>query len=178
MNRLIPFFSGTGTDDHGRTVPDILSQDDEWLERTHDYVQWLFPNRYRSRVTPSAPTLDDATVEAFQANEVMMGNLKAALTRMLAFYGLESAAEGLGKAPNWNERKRVWFTRNGHNSLRITRILKCLCAVGLVDDADALLTGLVKLYHEEPDCGIDAFTMRIWREAVPRLEDDDPMAWT
>ena len=176
MNRLIPFFLGTGVDDRGRTLPYILAQDDTWLERTHDCIQWLFPNRQRSRVAPDAPTLDDETEDAFRANALMQDNLRAALVRMLGFYGLERIAGKIGKAATWNERKRFWFTRNGHNSLRITRMLKCLVTVGLEDEAAMFLAGLVKLYHEEPDCDIDQFTVRFWREAVPQ-DDDDPMAW-
>ena len=163
---LIDFYSGYGTDHQGRMLADIIRQDDAWLERTHDYIQWLFPNRGRSTVTPNAPVLDSAARQAFQSSELMQRNLRAALARMVSFLGLQMTSDGIDKATNWVDRKGCWFTVSTHNGLRITRILKCLQAVGMTDDAETLLAGLRLLYETEPDCDLDPFTMRFWRDAA------------
>lgn len=39
MNVLVQFYRGTHPDDQGRFLVDILRQDDDWLERTHDNIQ-------------------------------------------------------------------------------------------------------------------------------------------
>jgi hypothetical protein len=54
--RLIEFYGFGGVDDKGRSLTHILAQDYDWLENTHDYIQWVFPNVEPSSVTPLAPT--------------------------------------------------------------------------------------------------------------------------
>ena len=85
MDRLQRFFLGTGTDDRGRLLADVLRQDDAWLEHTHDFIQWLFPLVERSGAAPGAPTLDAATIQAFARDPALRRGLRAGLDRMLAF---------------------------------------------------------------------------------------------
>ena len=167
MNRLLAFYYGSHPDGHGRMLAEILRQDDDWFEVCHNYIQWLFPTKEFSRVTPDAPILDKATVEAFRTDELLRKHLQAALIRILSFYGLKLTHEGVIKGPNWETRKSNWFTENTHNSLRITRILKCLNSLGLEIEAKAFQSGLCLLCASEPDCGIDPSAMQFWREAVP-----------
>lgn len=55
---LVDFYLGTAPDDHGRTFDAILAHDDEWLEYTHNFIQWLFPLTSNSGANPTAPTLE------------------------------------------------------------------------------------------------------------------------
>ena len=166
MNRLLAFYSGQGPDHRGRYLRDVVQQDDRWLETTHDYVQWLFPLREPSGVLPSAPLVDAEVAAAFAADERLRLALHASFLRMLSFYGLNDRDGGIGKAPNWAERKADWFTRPTHNNLRITRMLKCLCALGLRADAQRLAACLEALRSSEPDCGVGAASFDYWRGAV------------
>ena len=147
-------------------LAEIIKQDDDWLEATHDYIQWLFPTKEFSRVTPDSPVLDKATITAFHTDEILRGHLKAAFIRILRFYGLRLTVNGLVKGSSWETRKANWFTENTHNSLRITRILKCLSALGMNTEALAFQAGLRTLCEIESDCGIDEVALRFWREAV------------
>ena len=167
MNRLLAFYYGSHPDSHGRMLAEILKQDDHWLEVCHNYIQWLFPTKEFSRVTPDAPILDKATIEAFRTDELLRKHLRAALIRILSFYGLKLMLDGVIKGANWESRKSNWFTENTHNSLRITRILKCLNSLGLEVEAKAFQSGLQSLCEFEPDCGIDKIALQFWRDAVP-----------
>ena len=166
MNRLLGFYRGSHPDNHGRMLAEILKHDDDWLEACHNYIQWLFPTKEISRVTPDAPLLDKESIEAFKTDEVLRNNLRAALIRILSFYGLELISEKIIKGPNWETRKSNWFTESTHNSLRITRILKCLYSLGLEVEAKAFQSELLSLCESEPDCGIDKITLHFWRNAV------------
>src|SRR5687767_8065769 len=84
---LVRFYHGDALDVRGRTLDDILAWDDEQLEAVHDYIQWLFPLDEPSRVNRDAPLLTAADRVAFRQPTVA-GNLRRALDRMLAFYGL------------------------------------------------------------------------------------------
>ncbi|WP_206759285.1 opioid growth factor receptor-related protein, partial [Acinetobacter baumannii] len=130
MNRLLAFYYGGAPDDRGRTLAEILRQDDVWLEHTHDCIQWLFPMRVASGVNPSAPTVTDEVARAFQTDELLRRHLLASFVRMLSFFGLQRQDGAIVQGPNWPQRKRDWFTTPTHNSLRITRILTSLATLG------------------------------------------------
>lgn len=167
MHRLLAFYYGSHPDSHGRMLAEMLKQDDHWLEVCHNYIQWLFPTTEHSRVTPDAPVLDKAIIEAFKSDELLQNHLRAALIRILSFYGLKLTPTAVIKGPNWEQRKSNWFTENTHNSLRITRILKCLRTLGLTIEAMAFQRGLLALCESESDCGIDKAAIQFWRDAVP-----------
>jgi hypothetical protein len=166
MNRLLAFHDGSQPDDQGRFLVEILRHDDRWLEATHDFVQWLFPLREPSRVTPWAPLIDAEVLAAFQRDDQLRQSLLASFQRMLAFYGLAQGDGVIGKGPNWARRKGNWFTHGTHNDLRITRILKSLASLGLRREAGQFLACLEGLRASEPDCGISETTFRYWRAAL------------
>jgi len=167
MSPLLAFYLGSHPDDRGRMLAEILRQDALWLELTHDYIQWLFPLPEPSRVNKEAPLVDAATSTLFRQDALLRRHLMASYLRMLSFYGLKRDADGaVVKAPNWNERKSDWFTDNSHNSLRITRILKCLMLLGLAVEAGHFQRALAKLCVEELDAGVNATSQAFWRQSV------------
>ena len=50
---LIDFFADNGADNRGRVLLQIVGQSDEWLESTHDFIQWLFPLSEASGANPN-----------------------------------------------------------------------------------------------------------------------------
>lgn len=156
MNRLILFYLGSHADNRGRFLSDILQQDDVWFETCHDYIQWLFPNKIASRVTPDAPTITPEIKKAFRKDELLREHLMASFQRILSFYGLKRSSAGIVKADNWALRKGNWFTQSTHNDLRITRVIKCLVALGLKAEAVAFYDALCCLQKTQNDCGIEA----------------------
>jgi hypothetical protein len=163
---LIDFHLGTAPDDHGRTFDEILAHDDEWLEYTHNFIQWLFPLTSISGANPTAPTLDASQIEEFHQNPVLQKQLLRAFDRMLEFYGLTRTPDYIGKAPNWEQRKALWLTHPSHNHLRITRILKCLNTLAIGPEARMLYDRLASLKETEPDCGIPATAFVHWAAAI------------
>ncbi len=162
---LILFYLGSRPDHRGRSLAEILEQDDLWFETVHDFIQWLFPNREHSRVNPHAPNLTPEVISAFNSDELLKRQLRASFNRMLAFYGLRDSGHTIKKADNWPERKTDWFTRDTHNNLRITRIIKCLNALGLENEAERFHAALHELRISEPDCGIGDVAFRFWDDA-------------
>ena len=147
-------------------LAEVLKQDDDWFAACHNYIQWIFPTSEISRVTPNAPVLDKETIDAFLSDPLLRQHLRAAFNRILLFYGLAATASGIVKRANWNERKSNWFTRNTHNSFRITRILKSLSALGLKTDAKAFQSVLLNLCEMEADCGFGPVSVKFWMDAV------------
>jgi Opioid growth factor receptor (OGFr) conserved region len=164
---IVAFFRG-GRDDAGRTLVEILAWSDDRLEATHDYIQWVFPTRQPSAVSPSAPLVTDATAAAFADDVVLGDRLRLALDRMLAFYGLRHR----GRAVQIDQgrfalRARVWLRPNNHNHLRLTRIMQSLAALGLEADARALQRCLLEDVCGGPERdNVSKRTVTFWREAI------------
>jgi hypothetical protein len=157
---------GHSPDHRGRFLVDILCRDDDWLEATHDYIQWLFPLPERSNYNAQAPLLDTAVIAEFAADADLRDALRASFIRMLSFYGLVERDGRVLAGANWNQRKHDWFTESTHNDLRITRILRSLCLLGLRDEARRFLAGLLERMATEPDSGIAEEAVGYWRSAV------------
>ena len=167
IDPIVAFYRG-GRDHAGRTLAEILSWNDDALEGTHDFIQWLFPTRQPSGVNPDAPLVTDATAAEFAADLVLRDRLRSALDRMLDFYGLRRRTSRIEIDPSRLAlRARVWLRPNNHNHLRLTRIMQSLDALGPHDDAVALQRCLV-----EDICGgseadnVSKRTAAFWREAV------------
>jgi hypothetical protein len=146
--RIVAFYEGSGADDRGRSLEDVLRFEDGALEYTHDFIQWLFPLRERSGANPSAPVLDDAAVAAFHARPELRSALRRAYGRMLAFYKADL----------------TWLTPGNHNHLRLTRMLVSLRTLGLDFEARELyewITGLAGRHG-----GVTETTLRYWYDAM------------
>ena len=135
---IIEFYSG-GVDSAGRRLDDILAWDDERLEHVHDYIQWVFPTPQPSGVNPFAPLVTDDTARTFAADDALRDRLRAALDRMLTFYGLRRTTLGMEiDAARFPSRSAVWLHPGNHNHLRLTRIIDSLASLGLAVEARAL----------------------------------------
>jgi hypothetical protein len=147
--RIVAFYEGSGRDDRGRSLEDVLRFDDGALEYTHDFIQWLFPLRDRSGANPTAPRLDDPTVAAFRARPELRAALRRSYDRMLAFYKADPG----------------WITPGNHNHLRLTRMILSLRTLGLDAEAQELFRFITEASARG---GVTNETLRYWREAATR----------
>ncbi|GAA5913856.1 hypothetical protein JCM8208_004772 [Rhodotorula glutinis] len=124
------------------------------LESRHDFVQWLFPIREQG-VNWEAQPLELHEVEGIKADPQAMARLLESYRIMLAFYGLRLVDPTTGElaladavpAPHQASfvQRFANLERNGHNFLRVTRILKCLGEFGLVQHPPSLLLFILHL---------------------------------
>ena len=165
---LLAFYQGSGTDHAGRTFEAIIASHFELLEAQHDFIQWLFPLPERSPVNPEAPILTQAVIDAFQSDAGLRANLRRALDKMLAFYGLalvrRAEALDVSLTPAFVERRNVWLHRNNHNHLRLTRILRCRYLLSLTAEAQALGRRLDQIAEAEPQ-DVSEGTRAFWARA-------------
>lgn len=167
--RILAFYRGEGRDDRGRTLEEILRFDDEELEETHDYVQWLFPLDVPSSVQPWAPLVDRKCQERLRADPALGNALRRALKRMLEFYGLRVVERGgriaIERGENFTRRAEVWLTPGNHNFLRLTRIMTSLHLLGQQDLALALQRSLKDVYRDFGQI-VGATTFGYWSNAI------------
>jgi len=162
------FYLGQMPDQRGRVLCDLHAQTLESLERTHDYIQWLFPLPEPSSANPDAPLLCASDIDAFAESQELRGNLLRSLLVMLQFYGLElvltAAGPEIHRSGTFHLRSKVWLTPSNHNFLRLTRILRSLTLLGCKEYADALLRCLDEIYRDNTAI-IGQETYRYWKAA-------------
>jgi hypothetical protein len=166
MSKLLDFYRDQGTDTEGRSLRELWEWNDDELEEVHDFIQWMFPLPEPSRFNPDAPLLTDEDVAAFQGDALLQSQLRKSFERILSFLGLSRAADGsVAEGPNFADRiPEVWAYPN-HNWLRITRILRSLCQLGLESEALSLFKRLEAPYSQRR-FPITSDTCRYWTEAV------------
>lgn len=143
------FLTGEGHDHRGRFLGDVLALDDSSLERSHDYIQWLFPLPEASRFSASAPMLSHEDIALIRASAAARANLLRARDRMLAFY-------------RGNDHWQVPFD---HNHLRITRIIRCLALCLGEEEAGSFHEEILALV-EAAGNPVNRESLRYWRDAV------------
>ncbi|KAI9816078.1 MAG: hypothetical protein M1832_005161 [Thelocarpon impressellum] len=169
--KLVGFFESPGGKDwQGRTLAQIVAKSDGWLERTHNYIQNLFPLPEESSSAQLLFVVDHPAFEAFRSRPELQDRLRLAFVRMLRFYAFEWAdfpSRGIvvQRAAHFELIMTRWASKGNHNYLRITRILRSLRVLGLEEDALAFYRALQEVIRMYPS----RFTMDTivyWRRAM------------
>jgi hypothetical protein len=139
MSRVLEFYRGELRHPTGVTIESIWGWHRGRLEHEHTCIQWLFPRSLRC---------------------------------MPGFYGFTmvpaaDATEGVTITPasDFAAKSRSWLTPGNHNHLRITRILKSLCILGMQREAREWFAALQRVYVANADA-IGSMTYEFWRKAV------------
>lgn len=172
QDKIVAFYLGVIPDHRGRYLQGILNWSDDELERTEDYIQWLFPLPEGSGFHASVPGLDAATIKEFRLRRELRRNMRASFLRMLHLYGLELVESPLSvvKSPyKFTRHSGNWLEAGNHNQLRITRMIRSLGILGLKAEALAFFNCLTAIYRSE----VRSFSPRIseetfqsWKSAV------------
>lgn len=145
---LLGFLENTSADAHGRYLRDIWAFNDQQIERTHNFIQWLFPLNVPSAAVPGAPVLNRDDISAIQGSEVAQDNICQSANWYAGFL----------------ERNDFWRKPYDHNHLRITRVIRSLRLLVDADKADAFR---IEVYHllGEKLSSIPPKTRAFWDEA-------------
>ena len=104
------FLEGAIPDGRGRTPSMIMAFDDQTIESTHDFMQWIFPLDEPSRSHPGAPVLDLFEIEEIKSSDVALENLMQSADWYFGFL----------------QRHDHWIRQYDHSHLRISRAIKSL----------------------------------------------------
>lgn len=148
MSAIANFLAADGVDHAGRSHADILAKDDAWLERTHDYIQWLFPLEVPSGSVFGAPVLTPDDIAALRPSPICRQRMQAAAARMDAFY----------------RDTAHWLRPYDHNHLRITRIIHSTRLLVSDEAADAFREEVLAQV-ERAGARIDPKALAHWRAA-------------
>tara|TARA_B100000401_G_scaffold406844_1_gene322645 strand:+ start:1191 stop:1637 length:447 start_codon:yes stop_codon:yes gene_type:complete len=146
---FLNFLSKEGNDFKGRTLESIWSFSDEDIERTHDFIQILFPLNKPSESAFHGYYLDsEDLIEQIRSNSI--------------------ARENILKSSNWYLSfltRNVWlWNRNyDHNQLRITRVIECLRLLISEDEADKFYDDVLKIIKDNNK--VNQTSLNFWKNA-------------
>ena len=126
------------------TLSQLLDQDPEFLENSHDYMQALFPLDVESRAVPLSPVLSARQIKNLPSDTILE-----------AEDFMRSLLEDQHESGNLGS----------HHYRRITRILKCLALCGLSQEASDFRDFAVEL------TGATRIANQYWD---PAIEEADP----
>ena len=146
---FLNFLLKEGKDFKGRTLESIWSFSDEDIERTHDFIQILFPLNKPSESAFHGYYLDsEDLIEQIRSNSI--------------------ARENILKSSNWYLSfltRNVWlWNRNyDHNQLRITRVIECLRLLISEDEADKFYDDVLKIIKDNNK--VNQTSLNFWKNA-------------
>jgi len=142
------FLTHQAPDFQGRTLEQIWSFDDLKIERTHDFIQILFPTNKKSQSVFHGLYLDNENlIQQLKENEKVKKNLTQSSEWFLAFL----------------TRQNRWRQSHDHNQLRITRIIESLRLLVSNEAADSFRDEVLSLLGS--DHQINPRTLRFWLSA-------------
>ena len=123
-------------------------QDHDWLENTHDYIQWWFPLMEKSQSVSSSPVLTPLDVEYKRLEPFQV-------------HMINTLANGMRDFLRANDH---WIAPYNHNHLRVTRIIKSLRLLAGNQYANDWKKWLFE-YLGDRVAVIDPKAFQHWREA-------------
>lgn len=147
-SKIIRFLRGQSTDNQMRTLTEMRMMVDWKIERTHDFIQWMFPTDIASKYHDDAPILTEADIAIIRNDDDIKATILLSLHRMIRFY----------------ESNDNWICQRNHNFLRLTRILRCLWLAGMKHDYVSLQKALDEIYTDYHEI-IGEETYLYWKNA-------------
>lgn len=147
---ILAFLEHRGLDYQHRSLKDVWSFSDNQIERTHDFIQWVFPTTEPSQNVNGSPVLSG-------------GELKLVVNS-------DSARASVLKSSEWFlnflTRNKSWTRGRDHNHLRITRMLRSLKLIGETTTAENHYAAVVSILE-----GIEQYksveeALTFWRREI------------
>lgn len=146
--KLLSFLQDVGPDHRGRYLSDIWKFSDDEIERSHDFIQWVFPLDQPSGAQPDAPVLEAAEIDLIHKSGPATMNVERSTEWFLGFLS----------------RSRPWREGPDHNHLRITRMIRSNRLLLGELAADSARDRVMKLAGKSPE-KISELTIDFWRRA-------------
>jgi hypothetical protein len=146
-SKIIKFYEKLGNDDYGRSLDQMQHYDYEQLEHNHDYIQWMFPLREKSRVNLSAPVITDKDILYIRQSDAIKQNMLVSKMVITDFWGI-SKEYSEDKYYARKDHLKTWLTPMNHNFLRVTRVLKSLILFDLRNEAEHLFKCLEEIRND------------------------------
>lgn len=156
---FIYFLTNQCKNKNGLYLSDMWNFSNEQMENTHNYIQYMFPTKEKSSYVKNSPYVKNINIylDSNGYRQTIQQNMKKSFSKYISFLGLKIDSKNADisnendniliiiPANNFNERFKIWGTKNNHNFKRITRVLTSMRLFGLTRYSFALLNCLMKI---------------------------------
>ena len=133
-----------------------------FLESCNDYVQWLFPNSFKSTFNDLSHLRAEEEAKEFRRNGVIGKRLYLAYEMFMDFIGIKVMNTAGCLSILSLQRMELALVHNVHNHLRIRRMLACLSVTGFRRLALKFLVFLEKIIQQYFPGKLDMIFMSSW----------------
>lgn len=102
-----------------RNIEGLLNYSDKDLEDDHSFIQWMFPTPRMSQFNENSPVLSKQEITILKLNTQIINILQKFKDKMFEYWGI---------VPYNKDRLPLL---NGHNGLRLSRVIECLTLFGI-----------------------------------------------
>ena len=146
--RVLSFLEGKNPDSSGRFISDIHRFSDYEIERTHNFIQWLFPLAVPSQAVSGSPVLEIEEIKQIRKSKTALKNLYKSADWYAGFLS----------------RNDFWKKPNDHNHRRITRVIRSLRLLGDPEEAEGFKIDVQDLLGDQY-FNIPPNTKKFWDDA-------------
>ena len=132
-NYILAFLEHRGLDYQHRTLKEVWAFSDDEIERTHDFIQWVFPTTEPSKNVIGSPVLSSEELALVRASKKAKDSIVASSEWFMDFLS----------------RRDEWRLGYDHNHLRVTRMLQSITLVGKTDNAKIVLDRILQFLNGE-----------------------------
>lgn len=168
---ILKFYRGGKKNYYNKTLEEIWSYDDEELETRHDFIQFIFPLKEKSKFAELAPAITNREIEIIRNDPILLNNVLTSFDMMIDFFGLmyEPRIDRIIPNPRRFQQRALdpiygWLI-NTHNFLRITRIIKSLGIFDLKYQGRLFFIAMCDIYKKYSEY-IGKETWKFWKEAA------------
>ncbi|WP_144393615.1 opioid growth factor receptor-related protein [Pleionea sediminis] len=127
----LSFYMRQGTDHKQRTLVDLWTLTFDELENDSECIEWLFPQADSQPVPDHLPSLTpELIMKVYQTPEIQ-NNILHSFDTLAAFWGFTRLEDNtINRTAHFETQSKKWCCQDNHNQDRISRMLKCLTAIG------------------------------------------------
>ena len=159
MHPVIEFYLAQRKSQHNLSLQDMWAMPKRMVGDAYLYIPWLLPVTESSKWNRSVPVFNEKDRIFFIENEAIQKKFLHSIDFILDYFCLYRECNKIYPKPELTERK-VWLRNIGHESKKISRIIRSLNYCGHPELAKSLQQLAIKLGQEKGI--IQEETIGIW----------------
>ena len=159
MHPVIEFYLEQRKSQHNLSLQDMWSMPKKMIGDAYFYIPWLLPVTESSKWNRSVSVFNEEDLAIFIGDEAIQNKYLHSIDIILDYFCLYREDNKIFSKTELSERK-VWLRNIGHESKKISRIIRSLNYCGHSELAKSLQQLAIKLGQEKGV--IQEETMEIW----------------
>ena len=159
MHPVIEFYLEQRKSQHNLSLQDMWAMPKRMVGDAYLYIPWLLPVTESSKWNRSVPVFNEEDLAIFIGDQAIQNKYLHSIDFILDYFYLYRERNQFYPKPELTERK-VWLRNIGHESKKISRIIRSLNYCGHTELAKSLQQLAIKLGQEKGV--IQEETIGIW----------------